>query len=168
MGIAPEWLAHFIYTFCADSIAPHSSVVLDIDSLFFFNLLKCLRRLMICVCNCVCVCVYTHACTCWVLVGAYRIFSCGMQDFFFFLTYSLWELLLAPFGIFSCGLQTLSCSMWGLAPWPRIIPGPPAFGAQNPSHWTGHQGGCLSVFKCSVWACMASHCGFILFCKIND
>ena len=30
----------------------------------------------------------------------------------------------------------LSCSMWDLAPWPGIEPGPPALGAQSLSHWT--------------------------------
>ena len=29
-----------------------------------------------------------------------------------------------------------SCSMWDLAAWPQIKPGPPALGAGNLSHWT--------------------------------
>ena len=35
-----------------------------------------------------------------------------------------------------CSMRTLSCSMWALAPWPGIEPGPPALGLQNISHWT--------------------------------
>ena len=51
---------------------------------------------------------------------------------------SLWhvESLVSAYGIFSGGMQTLSCSMWDLVPWPGIKPGPPALGAQSLSHWT--------------------------------
>ena len=30
--------------------------------------------------------------------------------------------------IFSCSMQTLSCGMWDLVPWPGIKPRPPALG----------------------------------------
>ena len=51
---------------------------------------------------------------------------------------SLWhvESLDSAYGIFSCGMQTLSCTMWDLVPWPGIKSGPPALGAQSLSHWT--------------------------------
>ena len=39
-------------------------------------------------------------------------------------------------GIFSCGMQTLSCGMWDLVPWPGIEPRPPALGVQSLSYWT--------------------------------
>ena len=38
--------------------------------------------------------------------------------------------------IFSCSMQTLSCGMWDLVPWPGIKPRPPALGAWSLSHWT--------------------------------
>ena len=46
------------------------------------------------------------------------------HDFFFLILF----IYLAALG--------LSCSMWDLAPWPGIKPGPPALGAQSLSHWT--------------------------------
>ena len=42
----------------------------------------------------------------------------------------------AVWGIFSCGMQTLSCSMYYLVPWPGIEPEPPALREQSLSHWT--------------------------------
>ena len=51
--------------------------------------------------------------------------SCGMQD-----------LLVVACGIFSCGMQTLSCGMRDLVPWPGVEPRPPALGAWSLSHWT--------------------------------
>ena len=38
--------------------------------------------------------------------------------------------------IFSCSMQTLSCGMWDLVPWPGIEPGPPTLEVRNLSHWT--------------------------------
>ena len=38
--------------------------------------------------------------------------------------------------IFSCGMQTLSCGMWDLVPWPKMEPWPSASGVQGLSHWT--------------------------------
>ena len=36
-----------------------------------------------------------------------------------------------------CAMQTLSCGLWDLAPWPRMEPsGPSALGARSLSHWT--------------------------------
>ena len=55
---------------------------------------------------------------------------------------SLWHAgyLVAPCrmhgSLFSCSMQTLSCSMWDLAPWPGIGPGPRALGMWSLSHWT--------------------------------
>ena len=42
----------------------------------------------------------------------------------------------AECGIFICGMQTLSCGMWDLVPWPGIGPSPPALGVWSFSHWT--------------------------------
>ena len=39
-------------------------------------------------------------------------------------------------GIFSCGMQTLSWGVWDLVPWWGTVPGPPALGVWNLSHWT--------------------------------
>ena len=36
----------------------------------------------------------------------------------------------------SCSMQTLSCSIWDLVPWPGIEPGPPALGAWSLNRWT--------------------------------
>ena len=36
----------------------------------------------------------------------------------------------------SCSMQTLSCSIRDLVPWPGIEPRPPVSGAWNLSHWT--------------------------------
>ena len=38
--------------------------------------------------------------------------------------------------IFSWGMQTLSCGMWDLFPWPGIEPTPPALGTWSLTHWT--------------------------------
>ena len=35
----------------------------------------------------------------------------------------------------SWGMWTLSCSLWDLAPWPGIKPGPPALGVWSLSYW---------------------------------
>ena len=42
----------------------------------------------------------------------------------------------------------LSCSMWDLAPWPGIEPGPPALGTQSPSHWTTREVPKSIIFIC--------------------
>ena len=36
--------------------------------------------------------------------------------------------------MFSCSMQTLSCSMWNLVPWPESEPGPLSLGAWSLSH----------------------------------
>ena len=38
--------------------------------------------------------------------------------------------------VLSYGMQTLSCSMWDLVPWPGIESRPPALGLWSFSHWT--------------------------------
>ena len=43
---------------------------------------------------------------------------------------------LKAWGIFSCGMQTLTCNIWDLVPWPEIEPRPSSLGAWNFSHWT--------------------------------
>ena len=57
-------------------------------------------------------------------------------NIYFYLFIWLCQVLVAAFGIFSCSIQTLSCSMWDLVPWPGIEPGPRALGVWNLSHWT--------------------------------
>ena len=107
--------------------------------------------LSVCVCACVCVCVifpdkilgrikrstwvwvdwflflfkkylFTHLFIwlCWVSFAAHRIFHlyCSMQD------------------LFSYSMQTPSCDMWGLVPWPGIESGSSALEVQSLSHWT--------------------------------
>ena len=44
--------------------------------------------------------------------------------------------LVAECGIFTCSLQTLSCSIWDLVPWPGIKPKSPALEAWSLSHWS--------------------------------
>ena len=48
----------------------------------------------------------------------------------------LHQVLAAAWGIFSWGMQTLSCGLWDLVPWPGIEPGTPALAAQCLSYWT--------------------------------
>ena len=36
----------------------------------------------------------------------------------------------------SCRMQTLSCGMWDLIPWPGSEPRPPESEAQSLNHWT--------------------------------
>ena len=55
--------------------------------------------------------------------------SCSLQDLF-----CSWSML-----IFGCGIQTLSCGVWDLVPWPGIEPGPHALGAKCLSHWTARE-----------------------------
>ena len=40
---------------------------------------------------------------------------------------------------FCCTMQSLSCSMWDLVPWPGIQPRPPALGVQSLSQWTSRE-----------------------------
>ena len=49
---------------------------------------------------------------------------CGMRDLYG----GVWTL--------RSRMQTLSCGMWDLVPWPRIEPRPPTLGARSLSHWT--------------------------------
>ena len=68
----------------------------------------------------------------------------SIKKIFFFVYLSgcdgsyLWQsgssVFTVAFRIFSCGRQTLSCSMWGLVPWPGIKHAPPALGAQSLGH----------------------------------
>ena len=39
-------------------------------------------------------------------------------------------------------MQTLSCGIWDLAPWPGIKPSPPALGVRSFSHWTTREIAC--------------------------
>ena len=54
--------------------------------------------------------IYLFTWLCQILVAAHGIFS-----------------LIVARRIFSCSIQTLSRSMWGLVPWPRIAPESPAW-----------------------------------------
>ena len=49
------------------------------------------------------------------------------------------RLSVAACGIFICSMQTLSCGVHDLVPWPRIEPGRPALGAQSLSHWASRK-----------------------------
>ena len=64
-------------------------------------------------------------------------------DVFICLKNILFVYLVAP-GL-SCGMQTLSCSIWELVPWPGIKPRPLALGAWRLSYWTIRE---VSVFIC--------------------
>ena len=55
---------------------------------------------------------------------------------FHFLFIWLHQVLAAAWGIFSWGMQTLSCDLWDLVPWPGIEPWTPALAAQCISYWT--------------------------------
>ena len=57
-------------------------------------------------------------------------------------------------GIFSCSIQTLSCGMWDLVPWPGIRFGPLTLRAENLSHWTPETS-------------LTLHSGCPLLCSIN-
>ena len=48
----------------------------------------------------------------------------------------LCQVLVGVCGIFNWDLQTVSCGMWDLGPWPGIKPWPPALGAQSLNHRT--------------------------------
>ena len=63
--------------------------------------------------------------------------------FFFFFFFKFLFIYLSALG--------LSCSMWDLAPRPGIEPGPPALGAQGPSHWTTRELPSLSI----LWHCLS-------------
>ena len=41
----------------------------------------------------------------------------------------------------ACGILVAAC-MWDLAPQPETEPGPPALGAQSPTHWTTREVPC--------------------------
>ena len=62
--------------------------------------------------------------------------------FFFFNVYLAGYVLAVACRIFSlcriisCSMQTPSCSMWDLVPWPGMEPGPPALGVWSLSHGT--------------------------------
>ena len=62
--------------------------------------------------------------------------SCSLSRGIFDLHCSTWGLLAVACRIFSCNMQTLSCGMWDLIPWPEIEPRSPALGAQSLSPWT--------------------------------
>ena len=47
-----------------------------------------------------------------------------------------WLCVFCFFKILYLAMLGLSCSMWGLIPWPGIKPGPPALGVWSLSHWT--------------------------------
>ena len=55
---------------------------------------------------------------------------------FLYLFIWLCQVLVAKHGIFRCGMWTLSCGMWDLVSWPRIVPRPCTLGTQSPSRWT--------------------------------
>ena len=58
------------------------------------------------------------------------------NTYYFYLFTWLCQVSVVTHGIFSCGIQTLSCGMWDLVPWPGIEPRHSAQGAWNLSHQT--------------------------------
>ena len=68
------------------------------------------------------------------------------------------SIFLAARGIFSSCMQTLSCSMWELVPWPGIKPWPPALGAWSLSPWSQGNPTCILDFTCAD----SFVCGFTL------
>ena len=55
----------------------------------------------------------------------------------------LCQVLVETHEIFSCGIQTLSCCMWDLVPWPVIEP---SLGVQSFSHWTTREVQCVFLW----------------------
>lgn len=87
-------------------------------------------------------CVWLH----WLLVVACGVFPpcCGLRG----LPSLLWcvgssllavacgvSLLAAACRVFTCSTWPLRCQAWGRAPWPRMEPRQPAFGAWSLGHW---------------------------------
>ena len=68
-----------------------------------------------------------------VVSSAYLILLIIHPAIFFFIVSLFIYLFIFIFYLAALGL---SCSMRDLVPWPGIEPGPPALGAQSPSHWT--------------------------------
>ena len=60
---------------------------------------------------------------------------------------------------FSASCRILSCGMQDLVPWPGFEPGPPALGAQSPSHWTTRE-----VPKLKFLAFFWIQCLFLSLC----
>ena len=90
--------------------------------------------------------------------------SAGSTSFIIFIYLSLWLcwVLVAACRIFSSGMQTLSCSMWDLAPWPGTEPRTPTRGVWSLSHWTTREVPCPSLIG-GVW----TDCyGWFLFCGV--
>ena len=67
--------------------------------------------------------------------------ECAGGDFIYLFIFSIYlctwlcQVLVTACGIFSCSMQTLSCGVWDLVPWPGIEPRAPALGAQSLSPW---------------------------------
>ena len=61
------------------------------------------------------------------------------------LSYSMWESLAIACGIYNYSIQTLSCHMWDLVPWPGIEPRPPCIGTVK-SEPLNHQGSPTTPF----------------------
>ena len=79
---------------------------------------------------------------------------CNSPSFFFkkksylsvpCLSYSMWESLAIACGIYNYSIQTLSCHMWDLVPWPGIEPRPPCTGTVK-SEPLNHQGSPTTPF----------------------
>ena len=66
----------------------------------------------------------------------YCVFISLFTYFTIYLFIWLCQVLVMASRIFSCIMQTLSCGLWDLVPWPGIRPGSPALGAQSLNHWT--------------------------------
>ena len=80
---------------------------------------------------------------------------------FIYLYLFIWlhQVLVAAWRIFDfrCGKQTLSCSMWGLAPRPGIKHVSPALGVQSLSHWTTPPGKSPSILSFYLASAISQH-----------
>ena len=88
-------------------------------------------------------------------LSIYNMGGWDIQSFFntyyFYLFTWLCQVSVATHGIFSCGIQTLSCGMWDLVPWPGIEPRHSAQGAWNLSHRTTGKSLCGNYYMRCFW-----------------
>ena len=106
-----------------------------------------------------------HRCLLFVWYGFYLLYTFPFFIFIFiyFLCFGcllvtagilLW-VCLSTSGFFCCcwSMQTLSCSVWDLVPWPRMEPGPPVLGAWILSRWTTREVPDVNFKRVLIWWC---------------
>ena len=98
-------------------------------------------------------------------VTSFLFWGRGSIRFFFSVIYLLASRVFScsRWNLFSYGIQTLSCGIWDLTPWPGIEFGPPALGAQSISHWTTREVPMTSLIKDKSqgkWLGNKLHCSF--------